>query len=206
MTRTPLATPAALRTSDFSYLFQAIPMEPRLYGWRGWRSRSHGGRRSCRGVWRRRSGQSAGTSTLGMLVDLSARIYGEDGGHSRIAVGQDEDTPTANARFAHTGAVSKRSRQAGINGIDGELPEPGADALLRWTIKAIQYLFGLVGDYDLATHTPRSRSYWPIDFTRPAETSASPRSNEARAAAAREGPSASTASARSSKHIRARSA
>ena len=73
----------------------------------------------------------AGTSKLGMLVNLSAGIHGEDGEHSRIAGDHEQDTPTANSRLAYTGAFGQRSRQAGIEGIDGELLEPGTDALLR---------------------------------------------------------------------------
>ena len=59
---------------------------------------------------------------------------------------KNQDTPTANTRLADTGAFGQRSRQTGIEWINCELFEPRADALLRWTIKAVQYLLGLVGD------------------------------------------------------------
>ena len=73
----------------------------------------------------------AGTSKLGMLVNLSAGIHGKNANHSCLAVDKEQDTPTANSRLADTGAFGQRSRQAGIEGIDGELLEPGTDALLR---------------------------------------------------------------------------
>jgi hypothetical protein len=58
-----------------------------------------------------------------------------------------------------------------------------ADSSLRGTIQAVENLLGLVGEADAIVHRPRSRWYSSRDFTRPAATSASPRSIDASASA-----------------------
>src|ERR1017187_921263 len=95
-----------------------------------------------------------------MFVDLPASIHREYAEHLCIPVHCEQDPPTANARLADSLALCERAREARIEWIRGELHEAGADAFLHRAIKAVQNLFGFVGDNDPVGHSPRSRSYW----------------------------------------------
>src|ERR1017187_3525879 len=132
-----------------------------------------------------------------MFVNLATGINGEDTDHFGFAIHGEQDAPTTNAGLSDSEPVGERRSQTRIEGVNSKLHKASANTVFGRPVKAIKNLLGFMGDADPEIHRPRSRSYWARGFTRPAATSARPRSREASASGSSGGPSSSAASRRS---------